>query len=126
MSDYNLVSTGEATWLTPDMLTSALSDSFPGTELEPDLLSTAPVTLWAYVPDGTGHTAEVTHDNSGRMLSFTDASRDLVARIAVLLAQRFPAPDGELQLWRWAPEPVPVSARTEAADLLALPAPKRT
>jgi len=65
-------------------------------------------------------------DDSGRMLSFTDASRDLVARLAVLLARRFPAPDGELQLWRWAPEPVPVSAQTGIADLLALSATGRT
>jgi hypothetical protein len=88
MSDYNLVSTGEATWLTPDELTTALADAFPDTEIKQDLVPGAPVTVWAYVPDGEHHTAEFTFDETGRMLAFTDASPDLAARIAVLLARR--------------------------------------
>jgi hypothetical protein len=117
MSDYNLVSTGTGRWLAPDALAAALAESFPGTEFGHDLLPGAPVALWAYVPDGDGHTGEVTLDDTGRMVSFTDTSREGVARVAVELARRFPAPG--LQLWRWAGEPVPVTAQTEAADLLS-------
>jgi hypothetical protein len=119
MSDYNLVSTGEAIWLTPDELTAALTDAFPGTEIKHDLVPAAPVTVWAYVPDGEHHTGEITLDETGRMLAFTDTSPDLAARIAVLLARRHPAPDGALQLWRWAPDPVSVTHDTDVTDLLA-------
>jgi hypothetical protein len=74
ISDYNLVSTGGATWLTPDELTAALADAFPDSEIKHDLVPGAPVTVWAYVPDGEHRTAEITLDETGRMLTFTDAS----------------------------------------------------
>jgi hypothetical protein len=119
MSDYNLVSTGGATWLTPDELTAALADAFPDTEIKHDLVPGAPVTVWAYVPDGEHRTAEIALDETGRMLTFTDPSPDLAARIAVLLARRHPVPDGALQLWLWAPDPIPVTHDTDVTDLLA-------
>jgi hypothetical protein len=118
MSDYNLVSTGPDRWLAPDALAAALAESFPGTELGHDLLPGAPVALWAYVPDGDGHTGEVTLDDTGRMVSFTDTSREGVARVVVELARRFPGPG--LQLWRWAADPVEVTAATRPADLLSV------
>jgi hypothetical protein len=65
MSDYNLVSTGRGRWLSPEALTVALAEAFPGTEFAHDLIPEAPVSLWAYVPDGDGHTGEVTLDDSG-------------------------------------------------------------
>src|SRR5690242_10528166 len=99
MSDYNLVSTGETTWLTPDAFAATLDEAFPGVEIKHDLIPDAPVAVWAYVPDGNNHSAEIILDDTGRMITFTDTSSELAARVTVLLAQRHPAPDGDLQLW---------------------------
>jgi hypothetical protein len=120
VSDYNLVSTGPGRWLAPDVLAAALAKAFSGTEFAHDLLPGAPIGLWAYVPDSGDHTGEVTLDDSGRTVSFTDTSRERVAGIAVEVARRFPVTG--LQLWRWTREPVPVTARTTEAELLAFSA----
>jgi hypothetical protein len=81
MSDYDLVSTGRGRRLPPEALTAALAEAFPGTEFEHDLIPEAPVSLWAYVPDGDGHTGEVRLDDSGRMVTFTDTTRECVVQV---------------------------------------------
>jgi hypothetical protein len=117
VSDYNLVSTGRGRWLSPEALTAALAEAFPGTEFEHDLIPEAPVSMWAYVPDGDGHTGGVTLDDSGQMVTFTDTTRERVAQVTVALARRFPL-EG-LQLWRWTQNPVQVTAETETEELLS-------
>jgi hypothetical protein len=72
MSDYDLVSTGRGRRPSPEALTATLAEAFPGTEFEHDLIPEAPVSLWAYVPDGDGHTGEVT---------FTDTTRECAAQV---------------------------------------------